>query len=95
MSGLIEYINSQIKLHYDDLYGYIACKPLNCGSGFEMRLLFDDVDFDSYNKSAENVDLDSSKIISKSFEIFNRNKINLSSTEILKRFSSFFEAIKN
>ena len=95
MSELIDYIETQIKLQNDDVYGYISCKPLNCGSAFEMRLLFEDVDFNSFKKLAEKVDLDSSKIISKSFEIFNRNKLSLSSTDILKRFSSLFATVSN
>ena len=90
IKSLLEYLESQIKIDYDDIYGFLACKPLNNGSSFEIRMEFDEVDYNYYKKLAENVDLDSSKLVSKSFEVFNRNKINLSSSEILRKFISFF-----
>ena len=90
ITNLVKYLESQIKIDYDDFYGFLACKPLDNGSSFEIRMQFDEVDYNYFKKLAENVDLDSSKLVSKSFEVFNRNKIDLSSSDILKKFISFF-----
>jgi hypothetical protein len=93
MTELVDYIESQIKLDLDEVYGHLNCKPLNSGCSFELRLKFEGEDFNSYKKIAEKVDLDSSKLISKSFEIYNRNKINLSSSGVLKNFVEFFSSL--
>lgn len=94
MNNISNFIEDHIEYEYDDIYGYLTCKPLNSGSTFEIRLLFENVDFNLYQKSADDVDLNSTKIITKSLEIYNKNKINLSAGDILKKFVSFFGSLK-
>ena len=88
-----EFIESKLKLEFDDSYGYLTCKPLNSGCAFEVRLSFEDVNPDEFKKLAERCDLSTTKILSTGVEIFNRSKINLSPSNVIQKFDDFIKDI--
>jgi hypothetical protein len=90
--SILELIESKIVLEFDNLYGYLTCKPLNSASAFEIRLLYEDVDLKAYKKEADHLDLAASKFLNKSLEIFNKNKVHLSHAEILRKFMNFLHS---
>lgn len=81
----------------DDVFGYLTCKPFNSGSAFEMRVLYENEkekeNLEVISKVADKMDLASTKILTTGVEVYNRNKVNMSQADILKKFSDFTAAI--
>jgi hypothetical protein len=78
------------------LFGYLTCKPFNSGSSFELKLLYEDVHKDHINllrECAEKHELGSSLILNSHIEIWNKNKINVSSGLVLERFVHFVKEV--
>jgi len=87
--SLLDFIKREIIINFDDIYGYLTNKPLNSGCAFEMRLRYEDADIENLKIEANKNDLTTEKIPQNGLEIFNRNKINLSQTDIIKKFIKF------
>jgi protein-arginine kinase len=93
----LDFISSKIDIEFDDVFGYITCKPLNCGTALELRLLFEELtplEINDYKSYAENSDLASYQILNSSVEIWNKNKVALSIDEIFSHFINFNKRIE-
>ena len=88
-----DFIQLQLPFEYDQHYGYLTPTPLNTGSGFELKLSFENVDREIIIKSAEKVDLTVAKILSTTTHVYNKSKVNQSQYDLVKKFSFFLSSI--